>query len=98
LERFCNEKFYKVEGLKAFYEVDRKYDPYYLVNGFFVHIPGKVPALVIRNSDCFRNGELTQITKLKIKSLGKVKVLKSCDWEKIRSDSYFEDLLETPIV
>ena len=92
LEKFCQEHFLKcfLYGAKENF----KFDASFVVAGYVANIPGKVPAIVVRNFECFKNGELSERTKIKVRSMGNVAVLKASEWGKIKNDTYFEEILE----
>jgi hypothetical protein len=74
---------------KKYAKIDRKL----YFNDVVVNVAGKFPGIVIRHSDFFRTGELNGIIQLKIKMLGKVKILSSLEWANTRTNDYFKNIL-----
>jgi hypothetical protein len=70
-----------------------KFDKSFVVAGYVANIPGNVPAVVLRNFECFRGGEISERTKIRLRSMGNVAVLKASEWGKVKNDTYFEESL-----
>jgi hypothetical protein len=90
-EDFCQENFLQYYLPEKKYE---KIDKRFYVGDTIVNIPGRVPGIVIRHRESFKDGGVSGMWMLKMAMLGKVKVVGTAEWEKDKRKEYFDMLLE----
>ncbi|OMJ87449.1 hypothetical protein SteCoe_10869 [Stentor coeruleus] len=90
-EEFCQERFLQYYLPEKKYE---KMDKKFYVGEIVVNVPGRVPGILIRHRESFKDGGVSGIWMLKIAMLGKVNVIGTAEWEKDKRKEYFETLVK----